>query len=388
MNLRGRRIHFAGSSAPDADETKLNYAQSLVTKLTAALAAQGATFVIPFGREPRLTDRIDGPSIIFDWAVAETVGKALKNGVAKATGLSGRLISTVSTSRTDENIPETRRALYSELRAAGAIEMKFLEPGWTAGALQRQALAKAGDILIAISGGQGVEQLAIEYSTNGKPVIPLDLQLGASSRDGSGGAARLFDRALSDHSTFFKTLDGRSAVDLLDQTRTRNGEIDADIVTAAVTKLLNALAPPRAFYVRILNSKLPDYPDVESFFRTTVDSLVTDLGYKPFEMGLGENEFAWMNQAIFDSLHHASVAVVDITGIRPNCLVELGYALGNQQNVILTARDGTDFPFDVFALEAFLWKGGEEPKAQLHRFKTHWERNINMPKLVRPNQAK
>jgi len=69
--------------------------------------------------------------------------------------------------------------------------MKFLEPGWTAGALQRQALAQLGEILIALSGGQGVEHLAIEYSTSGKPVVPLDLQLGASSRDGSGGAARL-----------------------------------------------------------------------------------------------------------------------------------------------------------------------------------------------------
>ena len=142
------------------------------------------------------------------------------------------------------------------------------------------------------------------------------------------------------------------------------------------------------FYVRMLNSKPLDYPAVENFFRTTVDTLVQELGYEGLEVGLGENEFAWMNQAIFDSLHHSSVVVVDITGLRSNCFVELGYALGNEQKVIFTAKEGTSFPFDVFALEAFLWKDDEDPQVQLSRFRTHWERNINMPKLVRPNQAK
>lgn len=114
---------------------------------------------------------------------------------------------------------------------------------------------------------------------------------------------------------------------------------------------------------------------------------MTELGYQPCEMGRGENEFAWMNEAIFQSLHHSSVVVVDITGLRSNCFVELGYALGNRQKVIFTARDGTSFPFDVFALEAFLWKDGEDP-ACLDRFRKHWQRNINMPRLVRPNEAR
>ena len=52
--------------------------------VTATLAAEGATFVIPFGKEPRLNERPDGPSIIFDWAVAETVAEALGEGIAKA----------------------------------------------------------------------------------------------------------------------------------------------------------------------------------------------------------------------------------------------------------------------------------------------------------------
>jgi hypothetical protein len=66
----------------------------------------------------------------------------------------------------------------------------------------------------------------------------------------------------------------------------------------------------------------------------------------------------------------------------------LGYALGNQQRVIVTARDDTKITFDAFALEAFQWKIAEDDGARIDRFRTHWERNINMPTLVRPKEAK
>jgi nucleoside 2-deoxyribosyltransferase len=242
--------------------------------------------------------------------------------------------------------------------------------------------------LIGVSGGQGVEQLAVEYSSKGKPVIPLDINVGASLRDGAGGASRLFERALANPDDFCRVTPGNSAASLLDQTRTRNGARNVEDVIASLLSLLHALTPPRAFYVRLLNDALTEYPSVENFFRSTVDSLVKELGYEPLQMGLGKNEFAWMNQAIFDSLHHSSVVVVDLTGLRPNCFMELGYAFGNKQRVIVTTRDDTKISFDAFALEAFRWKDGEDSAAQLDRFRTHWERNINMPNLVRQKEAK
>jgi hypothetical protein len=119
-----------------------------------------------------------------------------------------------------------------------------------------------------------------------------------------------------------------------------------------------------------------------------VDSLVKELGYAPLQMGLGKNQFAWMNEAIFDSLHHSSVVFVDLTGLRPNCFMELGYGLGNKQKVIVTVRDDTQISFDAFALEAFRWKESEDVAQRLERFRIHWERNINMPALVRPKEAK
>jgi hypothetical protein len=387
MKLRGRRVHIVGSAHPDTDAGKLEYLHVLVRELVRVLAAEGANFVLPFGREPLLKDRIDGPAITFDWTVAEAVHGALKSGKAMTMGPNGRLISTLATSKTDSQIPATRRAIYDELRDADAVHMEFLEPGWNAGAARRRRLAELGDILIGISGGEGTEHLAIEYSSRGKPVIPLDIKIGGSTDDGSGGAGRLFERALAQPNDFFRVADGASAADLLDRTRTRDGGTEVVKVVAAFTKLLGALAPPEVFYVRLLNNTLPEYPAVETFFREVVDPFITGLGYKPTEMGLGKNEFAWMNQAIFDSIHRSAVVLVDLTGLRPNCFMELGFALGNKQRVIIAAKEGTSLPFDTSALEAFMWPETGTAVDRIDKLRKHWERNIDMPAIVSPKVA-
>ncbi len=388
MKLSGRRIHIAGSADVEADPTKLRYVHSLIAQLTMSLAKEGATFVISFTKEPYLKDRNEGPSILYDWTVAEKLHEMLMEGTVNPSGPNGRLIFTLATIKTDANIPPHRRVLYDQLRDKSAVHMELLNPGWTAGAIQRQRQAQLGDIFIGISGGQGVEQLALEYSTKGKPVIPLDIQVGSSQRDGSGGAGRLFDRALANPSDFLRVKDGASPAELLDRTRTRDGETPIEKVVSSTMNLLHNLADPRVFYVRLLNDSVSEYASVEVFFRQTVDKLVTELGYEYLQMGIGKNEFAWMNEAIFDSLHHSSVALVDLTALRPNCFMELGYALGNMQRVIVTARADTRISFDAFALEAFQWTENEDPMTQLDRLRSHWIRNINMPRLVRPKEAK
>lgn len=387
MEIKGRRIHIAGSADPEQDEARLVYAHDLVSALTTALAESGASFVLPFGKEPRLRDRDDGPSIIFDWTVVEAAHSALLAGKASASGVNGRLAYTVATSKTDKQIPDARRGIYDALKSADAVHSEFLEPGWTAGAYRRDRQVELGDVLIALGGGEGVEHLARGYAARGKPIIPLDLGLGASQRDGSGGAARLFESALARPNDFFRVNSGQGA-DLLDRTRTRDGQRPVTQVVDAILRLLRALESPRVFYVRLLNDTLPEFPAVESYFRNTVDPFVKALGFEPKEMGRGPNEHVWMNQAIFDLMHHSSVVFVDLTALRPNCFMELGYALGNRQRTIISAMEGTNFPFDSYALEAYLWKQTDSDEDRIAKLRKHWERNINMPSLVKPREAR
>ena len=377
-----------GSASPDADQTRLEYAHSLVSNLVEALAEEGASFIVPFGKEPLLKDRNDGPSIIFDWTVAETIHRVLERGAAQPRGTNGRLIATLATSKVDAHIPPHRQSLFDTLQTAEAIEMEFLPAGWSGGAFRRQRFAQRGDVLIGLSGGEGVEHAALEYSSKGKPVVPFDLDLGASMEDGSGGASRLFTKALERPTDFFQVEAGYSAADLLLRIRTKDASVVPTNIVPAVMNLLRRILPPRAFYVRLLNKDTPEFSFVEQFFRNTIDPFVTELGYEPVEMGRGKNEYAWMQQAIFDSLHHSSVAIVDLTALRQNCFMELGYALGNKQRVIITAREGTKISFDASPLEAFFWKDSEDVTARTLQFRKHWERNIDMPTVVQPKEAR
>jgi TIR- and PNP-associating SLOG family len=388
MKLRGRRVHIVGSAAPETEEQKLVYSHELVAELTRALAAEGATFVASFGPEPLLAGRMDGPSIIFDWTVAEEILASLRAGLSVPSSPDGRLIATLATAKTDAKIPSHRRSTFDALRNADAVDMYFVEPGWNSGAYRRQRLAQLGDILIGVSGGEGVEHQAVVYSSKGKPVIPLDVQLGASQHDGSGGAARLFQRALAGPQDFFRVLPGNAPAELLDRTRTRDGSTSSNQVVLGIIKLLQAVEPPLVFCVRLLNDALPEFPSVEGFFRDTVDPFIDSLGYQRFEMGIDKHEFAWMNEAIFSKLHHSAVVLIDLTALRPNCFMELGYALGNTQRVIVTARNDTKIPFDAHALESFVWKEGEPLAERLSRLESYWQRNINRPPLVAVRQAK
>lgn len=208
MKLSGRRIHIAGSADAQCDATVLKYAHCLVSQLTRALATRGATFLVDFGREPRSEG--DGPAIIFYWTIIEAVSRALSDHLSTAITPQGTILKSLVTLKTDAQIPDQRRVLYSDLRNAGAVSMEFVPEGWTFGGIRRERQAQLGDILIAISGGAGVEHLAREYARRGKPVIPLDLQLGSSSKDGSG-AAGLFRTALTDTTTFFTVKKGNRA---------------------------------------------------------------------------------------------------------------------------------------------------------------------------------
>jgi hypothetical protein len=384
MKLLGRRILIAGSASPETQERDLVYAHDLVSKLTGALAAKGASFVVSLGAEPRRQGHQDGPSIIFDWTVAEHLQIAIASHNAQVTGPSGRLIATIVTENTSSKIPQTRHELYDALRSADAVSMSFLDPGWGSGAVRRQRQAQLGDILLAISGGEGVEHLAQEFASLGKQVIPVDLNLGASCSDGSGGGAKLFREALKDPRRFFTVKSGQSGAELLDRCRTNTFAFPPGDVASTILHLIDELDPPRAFYVRLLNKDLPEYASVEDFFRSVVDPMVEDLGLEMKQMGLGVNEYAWMNQAIFDSLHHSHVAIVDITGLRPNCFMELGYALGHSQRVIVTARKGTPPPFDSSCLETHFWDPEIELEERRKEFREHWARNFNMPPIVRP----
>lgn len=388
MHIAGRRIHIAGSANAKADVSLLAYGHTLIDQFVRTLTPLGATFVVGVGKEPRArpSDPFSLP-LIFDWTVLAAADASLQVGSARAMGAQGQLIATIATTKTVGQIPEDRRGVWGHLQAAGAIEMQFVEPGWTSGAIRRARQARFGDMLVGLSGGEGVEHLAQLYAEAGKPVLMFDLELGSISGDGSGGAARLAQRALAHPEEFVRLHYARRAGTLLSNIATHEGKRPVSEVVEGMMALIEALVPPRAFYVRLLDPKAREYNSVDRFFERVVDPVACGFGYEPIVMGRGKNEYAWMNEAIFDSLHRSAMVITDITALRPNCFMELGYALGGGQRVLVTAKTGTRVPFDAQMFEYHPWRPRASIEQEQERLRAYWQRNANRPPIVTPRST-
>lgn len=125
-----------------------------------------------------------------------------------------------------------------------------------------------------------------------------------------------------------------------------------------------------------------DFPNVERFFRETVDPTVQKMGYRRLEMGTDRTEHGFINVEIFERLHYSEVAIVDVTGERPNCFVELGYALGHGVPVIVTAKEGTTLPFDQQAIPCHFWKIETDAATNRKLLLEFIEKSIGRPPLV------
>jgi nucleoside 2-deoxyribosyltransferase len=156
-----------------------------------------------------------------------------------------------------------------------------------------------------------------------------------------------------------------------------------DRVTVLVD-LLENLERPRAFAVRLLASDHQESAAVQSFFDTVVQPVIEDeLGYRLTVIdGRQAYEHARIDDEIFNKLHRASVVVADITGSRPNCFLELGYALGRSIPTIVTARYGSDTPFDIKTLAGLHWKIDGTAEDRRKAFREHWGAVRNRPPLV------
>ena len=183
MQVQGSRIHIAGSAKPDISPDLLQYGHILIEALVRILVGKGAKFLVGVGKEPRLEGKQDALPIIFDWTVIATIVDCLKLGAATPISWQGEILTTVATQKTDKQIPDDRRGIWQEILGYGADQVEYIEPGWASGAVRRARMTEFGDVLIILSGGEGVEHLAREYALQAKPVIPIDLDLGSSTGD-------------------------------------------------------------------------------------------------------------------------------------------------------------------------------------------------------------
>lgn len=376
-SLFGRRVHIAGSISKDpmtASATDVAAARELVTSVVQKLMRLGATFVVPVDGEPK---RDDGAPICFDWLVWQTIRASLPTRPSDAPN---PLAVAVQHHKNEDQIPNEFHALWDEMRASPLVRMESAAR-WNMNSKRMEAQARYGDILIALGGTEGVRFLADLYHAAGKPVVPLNLPITPDNE----GSRRLysFGEASANSRKLFQIADGGDSHAWINLIRfpTRQSVTDRAMV---LVDLLENLERPRAFAVRLLAPDHEEYSSVQGFFDTVVQPVLEgELGYRLTVIdGRQSYDHARIDEEIFAKLHRSSAVVADITGSRPNCFLELGYALGRGIPTIVTAREGSDTPFDIKTFAGLHWKTDGTADVRRSAFREHWEAVRNRPPLV------
>lgn len=376
--MPGLRIHLTGSAIEDCDSELLASAHAFTGHLCRHLIADGQGLLIGAGDDPVGNA---GLPCIFDWTALEVIAEASEATSDWPKGGPSRYIA-VASQRGLEKVPENRQAIWRRCLERGDFKLVLTPPGWRMAGLIRDRQLLHGDVLIALGGGAGAELLAQQYREDGKPVIPIHADLGSLNNDGNGGSSYLHAKALSEVDTFFQLREsgGDAASRISTLWLTRGG--DPEPLATAVACLIADLRPRPAFYVRLLDSDHADFAAVEDFFRGAVDPVVAAQGFRPNEMGMHPPESPFMNVEIFELLHYASLVVVDLTGVRPNCMMELGYALGRRRRCVLSAMKGTPLPFDPDHLPTYFWDPIDSVEARVKAFGDWVDRYSEPPPLV------
>jgi hypothetical protein len=375
--LFGRRIHVSGSVSLDpaqASTAEVAHAREVVEGVVRELVARGVTFVLPIDSEKHRPG--DNMPICFDWLILDTISKNLAR---RPTGAPGPLVIAVQHHKTEDQIPAAFQGLWDHLRSSDLIEIENVSH-WNMNSKRMEAQARWGDILLSIGGGEGVLFLANTYHDAGKPVVPLNNRVTPPDH----GSRRLFTLGLSSAQAprLFRTV-AQTAHTWMNRINFTSRASTADQIKGIID-LLENLEPPPAFVVRLLNPDHPDFADVEAFFAVVVKPIVEgELGYRMVVVdGQQKYEHARIDQEIFAKLHKSRVVLADITGMRPNCFLELGYAFGRCLPTVLMVKEGSSHPFDIHTFAGLHWKTTGTVEERRRAFREHWAAIQGRPSLV------
>ena len=130
--------------------------------------------------------------------------------------------------------------------------------------------------------------------------------------------------------------------------------------------------------------------EMDVFYRDTLVPTLIECGYQPKRIDK-HNEGGLLKQEITTNISEAELIVADLTNERPNCYLEIGYAMGldKYKNLILLSRedhnasspnfkkDGPKVHFDLQGYDILFWN-----PEKLDEFRNKLKSKINTRKLI------
>jgi hypothetical protein len=210
-------------------------------------------------------------------------------------------------------------------------------------------LVREADIILLIGGFDGTTRAARWARIERKPLLPIATF--------GGVAAKVFKRELS----FFDKKYGRR-IERTDFEELHSITNDWDAYATNIVDLAEKVGQSRSVLVVMSYADRPDLNDAWATFERVCKGLDYTCG-RVDEKNAGTR----ILPDILERIRLAAFIIVDLTDLRPNVFYELGYADGLGRKVIVTAKKGTELPFDVKDIPTILWESQVELEKKLQK---------------------
>ena len=195
--MKDKFILISGSASNSCPEAKLDRAIDFVRCFVGEVLRRGGGLVILASDDSATLDSRNVPRI-FDWVALREVERYVES-TTEDPGKCARIVMpdhVVESRLSDGNL----RTLTS-LQQRGVVEVERIRREEYTGGRYRELQVELADAMVAVGGGKGTYISGTDMLAAGKPVLPIDLNIGAFSEDGDG--ALLLHRELMDNPARF-----------------------------------------------------------------------------------------------------------------------------------------------------------------------------------------
>lgn len=119
-----------------------------------------------------------------------------------------------------------------------------------------------------------------------------------------------------------------------------------------LVSLAELIITPRQVFVIMSFSKDPALEDVYDTFKTACDAFRFQAFKVDEHIDPAQKRIV---PEIVDSIEQSAFVIADVSEPKPNVYYELGWAQALGKPVIVTAKEGTALPFDIFDVPTIMW---------------------------------
>ena len=196
--MHGKYVLISGSASRNCPDQKLDAAIRFVESFTAEVLNRGGGIVVLAGGEDSARNA-EGTPLIFDWVALRGVERFAERTMETPRPYAQIVMSDQAP---ESKIDDANLRLLANLEQRNAVERTHIRREVYTGGEYRTVMTEVADAMVAVGGGKGTYSTGISMTELGKPVLPLDLDIGAITEDGAGAIA-LHREMMSDTDRFF-----------------------------------------------------------------------------------------------------------------------------------------------------------------------------------------